>query len=336
MSPQLKSLLRHRDQLSLRDGILYNHRRIPIGTKKYEHLYRLAVPEQFRGHALRALHDDLGHLGRDRCLDVMQDRLWWPLGYVDMEKHVKKCERCMRVKGKTTPSPLENIKTTHPLHLVHMDYLTIREGEDDMKKNVNVLVITDHYTRFSQAIITQTQTAQAIAKVVWERFFSILGLPEKLLTDQGPNFDSRLVKELCELAKTKKIRTTAYHPQTNGQCEKFNSTLLRMIRTLEPSEKPKWPKHLAALCHAYNCTKNSATGFCPYELLFGRKPRLPVDVLFDLERPEHECSSRDYQQYIVDLQDKMQKAFALAEELDRKNQEKASRTGTARRHHAGD
>ena len=317
--PLMKSALRHKQQLTLRKGILYNHRRVPVGKHKYEYIYRLAVPSKFRKRALQALHDDLGHLGRDRCIDLMQDRLWWPKCQEDMDKHVKTCERCIRVKGQTSTSPLKNLTSTHPLHLVHVDYLTIKEGEADLKKNNNILIITDHFTRFAQAIVTQTQTAQTVANVLWQRFFSILGLPERLLTDQGTNFDCRLIKELCQLAGTKKIRTTAYHPQTNGQCERFNSTLLQMLRTLDPGEKAKWQKHVAALCHAYNCTKNTATGHSPYELLFGRKPRLPVDLLFDLEKQGQECSTADYVQYIQDLRDKMQHAFELAEKLDEKN-----------------
>ena len=78
--------------------------------------------------------------------------------------------------------------------------------------------------------------------------------------------------------------TSPYHPQMNGQCECFNSTLLNMLGTLTPEQKKDWKNHVSAMVHAYNCTKNAATGSSPYYLLFGREHRLPVDVEFGLQR----------------------------------------------------
>ena len=117
-----------------------------------------------------------------------------------------------------------------------------------------------------------------------EQFYFTLWFPEKIITDQGRNFESELVENLCQVAGVKKLCTSPYHPQTNGQCEPFNSTLLNMLGTLTPEQKKDWKSHVPAMVHAYNCTKNAATGFSPYYLLFGREPRLPVDVEFGLQR----------------------------------------------------
>ncbi len=320
MAQELKTVLRHRDRMVLKDDVLYSIKKVPVSKKKFKLVYRLVVPRQFRQDALVSVHDNFGHLGRDRCLAILNDRLWWPSASMHLERHIQNCVRCQKAKGKTPKAPLEHLKSTHPLHLVHMDYLTVKEGPSGLKKTTNILVVTDHYTRFSQAFVTQNQTAATVARVLWEKLFSVLGIPEQILTDQGTNFDSKLIHELCELAGTRKIRTSAYHPQTNGQCERFNSTLLSMIRTLDPKEKAKWPKHLAALCHAYNCSKNSATGFSPYELLFGRQPRLPVDVLFGLESRDSDDSERSYLQYVEDLKEKMKTAFELVQKKEQNGQ----------------
>ena len=92
------------------------------------------------------------------------------------------------------------------------------------------------------------------------------------------------MRNLCQVAGVKKLRTSPYQPQTNGQCEHFNSTLLNMLWTLTPEQKKDWKSHVPALVHAYNCNKNAATGFSLYYLVFGREPRLPGDVEFGLQR----------------------------------------------------
>ena len=106
----------------------------------------------------------------------------------------------------------------------------------------------------------------------------IMDFLKKIITDQGRNFDSELIEHLCQLAGVQKLQTSPYQPQTNGKCERFNGTLLNMLGTLTPEQKKDWKSHVPALLHAYNCTRNAATGFRPYFLLFGREPRLPVDV----------------------------------------------------------
>ena len=124
--------------------------------------------------------------------------------------------------------------------------------------------------------------AQTMAKILWDKFIVHYSLPEKILTDQGHNFESQLVADLCELMGVQKIQTSPYHLQTNGQCERFNSTLINMLGTLPKEKKSEWKNHIGTLVHAYNCTWNSATGFSPYYLMFGRQPHLPVDVALGL------------------------------------------------------
>ena len=93
---------------------------------------------------------------------------------------------------------------------------------------------------------------------------------------------SQLVPDLCKLMGMQIIQGSPYHPQTNGQCERFNSTLINMLGTLPPEKKLEWNNHIGMLVHAYNCTRISATGFSPYYLLNGRKPDLLVDLTFGL------------------------------------------------------
>ena len=119
--------------------------------------------------------------------------------------------------------------------------------------------------------------ALATAKLLWNNFIVHYGFPTKIISDQGCNFESKLVANLCEVAGVQKL-------QMNGQCEQFNSSLLNMLGTLTPKQKKDLKIYAPAMVHAYNCTRNTATGYSPYYLLFGRDPRLPIDVEFGLKR----------------------------------------------------
>ena len=182
-------------------------------------------------------------------------------------------------QSQAAKSPHENIMATHPLELVHLDYLCLEPGKG---LEENVLVVTDHFTRYAQACVIRTQTIQMTDKTLWDKFIVHYGLPKKILMDQGQNFESQLVADLCELMGMTKVQTSPYHLQTNGQCERFNSTLTNMLGTLPKEKKSEWKNHIGMLVHMYNCTWNSATAVNPYFLMFGRQPCFPINVMLGL------------------------------------------------------
>ena len=98
----------------------------------------------------------------------------------------------------------------------------------------------------------------------------MFGAPAKLLSDQGVNFTAALVEDLCSAFGIQKCRTTAYHVQCNGQVEKFQQTLFRMIGKLAVDKKAQWEQHLPELLQAYNSTQSAVTGYSPHYLMFGR------------------------------------------------------------------
>ena len=121
-----------------------------------------------------------------------------------------------------------------------------------------------------------------LPKPYGKSLLSIMGCSKRFLMDQGWNFESQLVADLCELMGMWKIQTSPYHQQTNGQCERFNFNLINMLGMLPKEKKSEWKNHIGMLVHTYNCTQNSATGFSPYYLMFGRQPCLPVNVTLGL------------------------------------------------------
>ena len=143
---------------------------------------QLVLPTAQRDVALRGFHDEVGHLGLEHMLNLMCGRFFWPHMAAQAKEHLGKCCPCLAFKARQPKAPLENIMATHPLELVHLDYLCLEPGKG---LEENVLVITDHFTRFAQAYVTRTQTAQITVKTLWDKFIVCYGLPKKILTDQG-------------------------------------------------------------------------------------------------------------------------------------------------------
>ena len=104
----------------------------------------------------------------------------------DVRDHIRTCDRCQHAKDKPDQEEIEQTEATYPLELVHVDLLLIG-GKKDIRKDVNVVVVTDHFTRYSQAYVTSSQTALTVAKVLYVNFFTNYGWPAKLITDQGPS-----------------------------------------------------------------------------------------------------------------------------------------------------
>ena len=146
----------------------------------------------------------------------------------------------------------------------------------------NILVMTDHFTRYALAVLTKDQMAKTVVKVFYECFIAVFRAPAKLLSDRGANFTSALVEELCSAFGIQKCRTMAYHTQCNGQVECFHQTLFHMIGKLSCDKKAQWEQHLPELLQAYNSTQLVVTGYSPHYLMFGRHPHLPVDYYFPM------------------------------------------------------
>ena len=306
-TPEVKSLPRIRKSLKLVKDILYRKTYTDNSSSKIIQ-WQLVVPKAFRSRALAGCHDDVGHQGRMRTLSLLRERFFWPGMQTEAIQHVLKCTRCLRRKTPSHVAPLQPIHVTQPLELVHMDYLSLEPSKGNIE---NVLVITDHFTRYALAYPSKTQTVQATAKILWDNFIYHYGFPEKFISDQGRNFESDLIKELCKIAGVKKLHTTPYHPQGNGQCERFNSTLCNMLGTLSEEEKSDWKSYLGCMTHAYNCTKHASTTYSPYYLMFGRHPRLPIDVEFGLPKSNSGDNSSK-SRYVQKLRRRLNYAFQKA------------------------
>ena len=134
------------------------------------------------------------------------------------------------------------------------------------------------FTRDAQAFPSKNQKAITVAKVLVDRFFIHDGLPARIHSDQGRDFESQLIKDMLKILGVWKSGTTPYHPQGDPQPKRCNRTLLSMLGTLSQGKRRQWSLHVGHLVHAYNSTKCDVTGFSPYYLMFGRQT--PSGTLF--------------------------------------------------------
>jgi hypothetical protein len=156
------------------------------------------------------------------------------------------------------------------------------------RENQYVLVITDYFTRHVTAIALPNNTAEITAQALFNQYFCIYGIPAVILSDQGSHFRNQLMHNISSLIGFNMIHSTPYHPQTNGVVERFNATFIPQISKLQDNQHNNWDEYLQAVVFAYNTGIHKSTRYSPYELLFGRLPRLPINTpphCFSFKKP---------------------------------------------------
>ena len=292
--PELKDLLGQWNKLEEHDGLLFRSVYLPPSRTS---TLQLLLPTSLRPEVLGQLHDNHGHQGIERTTALVQARCYWPRMRPYIERWCKACQRCQVAKATrpTVKTTMGHLLASRPLEIIAIDFTSLDRSSDGYE---HLLIVTDIFSKFTQAYPTRDQKAHTVVKTLTEKWFYTYGVPQQIHSDQGRSFEADLVKQLCKLYGVTKSRTTPYHPQGNGQCERFNRTLFDLLRTLPSDQKRRWPRMLPQLLFAYNTTTHHSTGFSPYELLFGRRPQLPVDAL--LGRTESEATVTDLDAWMTD------------------------------------
>ena len=302
-TPPVRSLLRNYQTFVMSEGLLYKLSKFSGVSYK-----RLVIPQSLKSRVLNGIHNDMGHLGSDRALSIARTRFYWVNMDDDILRHCKECRNCLLRKGNNRhPAPLCKLQSVGPMDLVCIDFVSV---DADASGKEHILVVTDHFTRYARAFVTRRQTAKEVAEMLWKNFFLDFGFPRRLHSDRGACFTGKLISQLKQITGVQSSFTTPYHPQGNGQCERFNRTLMGMLGTLDEKKKSSWSKHAKFLVHAYNCTQNDSTGFSPFQLMFGRQPRLPVDWYFGMD-PEP-VEAKPYDTYVRELKAGLEEAYKLA------------------------
>ena len=321
-SESIKALLRSFNSFRLVDDLLV---RLWTDPESQEQLNTVVVPDVLRPRILQLAHDCHGHQGAERTCKLLRRRCFWPRMMDDVVQHCLKCQRCQpaRKPMQKVFTPKGHLVANQPLEIVALDFLKLDVSSSGIE---NVLMMTDIFSKFCVAVPTKDQTANTVVRCLLSEWILRFGVPLRIHSDRGRCFEAEVVKLLCNTYGIQKTRTTPYHPQANGQCERMNQTLIHLLATLPPDEKPNWPKHLPEVCYFYNTTPHSSTGISPYTLLFGVDPRLPVDLYLGSVPEPNSCGEEAIQQHVKRVNEARERARHRVEQLHRHSDEQPTRT----------
>ena len=214
-------------------------------------------------------HDKSGHQGIDRTLSRLLDIACWVGISKSVVRHCTFCVKCQLSKAPPSkPAPLQPVIATRPWEMVAVD---VPKVPTSAKGNQYLLVVQDYFSKWPFAQPMADQKAERIVQILRDNVFTVTGPPQKLHSDQGRNFESHILSDLCKAFGVKKSRTTPYHPMGDGLVERMNRSLLTLLRTYVEGEN-LWEEHLQLLLFIYRTTRHSSTGLSPYEILFGSNP----------------------------------------------------------------
>ncbi len=222
-------------------------------------------------------HPMAGHLGVMNTVQRIRDRFHWPGLDGEVKRFCQACPTCQRTSPRRPPpSPLIPLPVIEvPFERIGMDL--VGPLPKSARGHEHILVILDYATRYPEAIPLRKATAKNIAKELF-LLASRVGIPKEVLTDQGTPFMSRVMADLCQLLQVKQLRTSVYHPQTDGLVERFNKTQKQMLRRVIAEDGRDWDLMIPYVLFRVREIPQASTGFTPFELLFGRQPRGLLDV----------------------------------------------------------
>ena len=230
----------------------------------------------------------------------------------DLRNHIRKCGHCKKFEAAPPIALFKPLACSGSGESLHVDFTSIEETVPLCQEPVirNVMVMQDHFSKYVVAYVVKDCTA---TETLRNGYFDLFGATAYLVSDQGKVFTGHLISNLCELYGVQKLRTLPYHAQTNGQVERMNQTIIRMIGKLEEDKKACLSEHLPEMLAAYNGTRSAVTGYSPYFLLFGRKSRMPVDCPFPtLHDSPHQAKM---EVPIAAMQKRLKEAFTVARHL---------------------
>ena len=243
---------------------------------------KIVVPPKLRLKILKSFHDPphMSHLGRNKTMFKLSERFYWPSMSIDLKLYLDSCLKCA-INKKSQPirqGLLQVYEVTAPFELVSIDILGPFPVTD--KNNSYVLSCVDHFSNYPELIALPNITAKTTADAFVEILVTRHGCPQRICSDRGSNFFSAFFKRLNERLQIKQTFATSFSPQTNSKVERFNRVITACIKMYINENHDNWDNILPDLQFAYRTSRIEGMSFSPFEIIYGRKAKLPSDVLY--------------------------------------------------------
>lgn len=283
---------------------------------------RVVVPFSSRKSIISDHHQYHGHEQASKLFSRLNDKYYWPKMAEDIKSFVGACDVCQRTKTRVLDvaeqGHIVDVDEMKPLSFWSVDlqgpYHTTRRGKR------YIIVAVDYLTKWVEIACLRDATAVSTARFLVDNIILRHGVPEgmSILSDQGSNFESKLIKELCELYNIKKFRSSPYHPAGNGAVERENRSIKEALRSYTLTSQSDWDEYIPQIAHTRNTTVHRSTGFSPYEMVYG----------FKLDQADTIKSSEYASEFVQKLQTIKQRIANVAVDrirATRNKQQKSSR-----------
>ncbi|KAE8903833.1 hypothetical protein PF005_g10038 [Phytophthora fragariae] len=301
LDPQLRTrTLLMTPNYIVRNGVLLRRVNLKARAGPASSLEVPVIPIQFISTVLHHCHTDVlaAHVGVTKTMDKVRKHAFWHGWKRDVAEYVRECSTCGSGKGYR---PWRNgLMQRMPIHELSGPFsLLVVDAVGPLvatpRGNKFILVFADYFTRWVEAFAIPRLDTTTFVETMVNEVISRHGLPERLLSDQGSNFISELARSFYETLGIKKLFGAAYHPQTQGLVERFNGTLLGMLRLFVNETQTDWDLYLPRVLFAYRTSYHEALRDSPFFSLYGRDPILPLDLAF--LNTNHEWKSNEVASY---------------------------------------
>jgi len=248
------------------------YRRAPYGNQ-------LVIPKSLRERVLTLKQHATvaAHPGMNRMYYTMRKAYYWPSMVTDIHSTITKCTTCAQNRPalRRHSTPLTLFQAIEPLTELSVDiFVPIPASK---KGNRFILVITDRFAKLTKCVALRRITTMSVASAIIDAWVSAYGPPDRILSDQGPQFMSNFFIAVMKMIGIETVRTTAYHPQTNEQVERYNRTMATQLRHYVADDPSRWDELLPVITMAYISQPHRSTGIAPFELVIPRRiPNLTV------------------------------------------------------------
>ena len=266
------------------NDLLYHqqHRRAKDGQQLD---IQLVIPSNLRLTILKEHHENLGHRGTPAIFNSISKKYFWENMYKDCYDHVHSCHTCMQHKHKQKKDRDE----LHPIPVSNRPFMTwfidpVGQLPKTTNNNSYILTCVDSFSKLIEVIPLPNITSYSLAKAFYENIICRYGCCERIITDMGANLCSAMMEHLFKMCKSEHIKSTSFHHETVGQCERGNQIIERILAKYINEHKTNWDEYLPLARFSHNITPNEATKVSPYLIIHGREPCLSLDIA--LQKPD--------------------------------------------------